>query len=349
MIMNERMPGKVMYSVHALNQGLRGAPLMGIEEARNYQRAIGADGGLQVPPIRSRLVQEISKEARRGSYQNVEEDMPLVGSLQHSFAPTIGEAFRRQYERASIHELSLAQAFVRFGKNVGQRMLMPAAANASKHMERLAMNIADPNLFAVMPPEAFMVTQGERISAGGYSTPYQRVAQVSPDLLERLEVKDMGELPEALEQVGIEAASLDLFHLSRRSQTGNTQLPPFREWLGAFVQQVPVRQIGVSINRFNELPPATGEAAGAETMRLGTALLRYEPERGVGNDLPDLLSAVRAIQPELPLTVMVIGNLGHFSVGQMTTVLGNVKEVTNGRPWTIAQSRGLWRYAAPYG
>lgn len=303
--------------------------MAGVEEAREYQRALGADGGLEFLPIRSRLLKEIVRGAETDSYRNIEEAMPLVGSLQYPFAPTIREAFQRQRERTNKQELSPVQAFARFGKNVGQRLLMPASVNAAPHMQRLAVSIADPNLFAVMPPEAFTVKEGDRVSAVGNSTPYRRVAQISPDLLERLGVNDIGELPEALAEVDINAASLDLFHLSRKSQTGNTQLPPFREWLGAFVEQVPVRQIGVSINRAGELPPATGEAAAAETVRLGTALLQFKPRRkAVGDDMIDLLDIVRASQPELPLAITVVGRLGQLSVGQVSTILNNIKEVT---------------------
>lgn len=326
----------ITYSLHAHALGPVPAMTRTIDEQKELLASVGADG-LAIMPGPGAANWQILHQGERGDFTNTDSDgNRLVSSIQHPYAPTVQQAAGRQFGRyrsKGPDRQSLGQTVARFGMNLAQRALMPPATNAERSMDRLVRAVNDSDVFVEVPHDAFTKVGDQVTLAADKGTADRAVpliAQLSPDLMERLGVEDIQALREILgnKRFGITGVSIDPFHLGRKSQTGAAKLPPYKTWLSDFIDQgLPVRRIGVSVKR-KDMPQAAGMQAAEASVALGDALAAGLLRAPAVGPLRDLMGAVHEAQPNQPLDVLVTGRItGRLAIGQLTNIFRSLREL----------------------
>jgi len=187
-------------------------------------------------------------------------------------------------------------------------------------MARVADIINNPRLFANL----YAKELPDNTVYNDDNAPYIRSTQITPDVVEKLNTT-IYDLPEQLSLRRINRVSFSTYNGERRSQSGQTQLPPWREYLPHFIGQL--CEVTVSLNR-SDLPKASGVGAMNETHRLTTELTKDAANFSYLGELPDQLGYILNNRPpDQPLAIGVRGNVSRLTVPELRNVFGNLRSL----------------------
>lgn len=193
---------------------------------------------------------------------------------------------------------------------------MPPVLKSLGTMRRMAEIAGHEALFANMYAEE--LPPGKR-----YDGPYTRSAILAPDVVESLG-SSVSELPEQLRTRGITHISFDAYHATRKSQSGNTQLPPWEEYLPQFAAQGLIRQVRFSLNRI-DLPEASGIEAMAQTHDFASELIKDEARFSRLGPIPEQVSSIVQNHPlEQPLDFTVAGDVSGLRIESLRNAYHNL-------------------------
>ncbi len=318
---------QIRYTINNESLHPREILLNGVEDTRRKLGKIGINGGLHMNVhTRSRLYAELLLKSANGSFVNEREGVRLLASGAQSYSPTLPEAWGRFKGRKN--EMYFSERLKRLGQNViEQRATKPPVQASLKPLAKIS-ELADNDFFATLYPEELQFGQTYHDA----NAPYERVAVISPDTVEKLDIKRIFDFSAAVATRGISMLTYNSYHGVRFSQTGKTQLPLPLAFLPTLAAEGKIRQFTIGLNQAG-LPPASGIEYKAATHNLTAALLKDEPE---GEEADDLHQQLRAVLDNLPpdqpvIDITLSGKLGRVTNDEMRHITNNVKRLVESR------------------
>ena len=279
---------------------------------REFLGEAGATAGLAVTPLlrkRSRLYDQL--------FSKDHDSSGLVASIEHPYAPTTAEAFKRYWNRRK--ELARVERLGRLAWGLAQRAFMPPASKALPGMVALSQVTNTPHLFGNIYPEELPPKK----KLTDKDAPFTRCAQISPDTVEKLGIT-MDDWATVLILGGFGAFSFNPYHAARRSQTGETQLASWDTYLPQLAADDLVRQVVIPLNRGQDLPPQTGTDALVEANRIAAELVKEDPNKANLGPLPEQIACIAGQAPGTPIDFTLSGNLAAFRPPELAIALHNL-------------------------